>query len=72
MGVHPTAWRTEVASALLAEALRRLDDRGASVSLETSDPRNVTLYSRHSFEVTATTQVPEGPVVCSITRGIVI
>lgn len=70
VGVHPDAWGNGVASGLLREALRRLDELEQPVSLETSDPRNVTLYTRHGFEVTATTQVPDGPVVYSMTRQI--
>lgn len=68
VGVHPDAWGNGVASALLREALRRLDELEQLVSLKTSDPRNVRLYSRHGFEVAATTHVPDGPVVYSMTR----
>lgn len=69
VGVHPNSWGRGTASALLAEGLHRLDERGAAVALETSDPRNVTLYSRHGFDVSATTRIPGGPVVHSMARG---
>lgn len=69
IGVHPDNWGQGVASAIIAEGLRRLDDSRAATSLETSDARNVALYSRHGFTVTATTEIPNGPVVHSMLRG---
>lgn len=57
-------------SAVLADALALVAKRaaGAAVSLETSDPRNVRLYERHGFAVTAHTAVPDGPDVFSMLR----
>lgn len=69
IGVHPDSRGNGVASAILTEGLRRLDSSRAATSLETSDARNVTLYSRHGFTVTATTDIPNGPVVHSMLRG---
>ncbi|WP_308128490.1 GNAT family N-acetyltransferase [Rhodococcoides kroppenstedtii] len=36
------------------------------VALETSDPRNVRLYERCGFGLTATTHIPDGPTVVSM------
>ena len=69
LGVHPSARGQGLGSALLAEGLRRVDAAGGSCTLETSDPRNVELYSRHGFSVTATTQIPDGPIVHSMLRA---
>ncbi len=69
IGVRPANWGRGVASALLREGLRRLDAVDAAVSLETSDPRNVELYMRHGFSMTATTQIPDGPTVHSLLRA---
>lgn len=69
LGVHPSARGKGIGSALLVEGLRRVDATGGSCALETSDPRNVELYSRHGFTVTATTQIPDGPVVHSMLRA---
>lgn len=64
LGVHPGSWGRGCGSALLAGALQEVDRAEArTVSLETSDPRNVALYERHGFDLTATTHIPDGPVV---------
>ncbi|GAA1313855.1 MAG: GNAT family N-acetyltransferase [Brachybacterium sp.] len=68
IGVDPDSQGKGVASAILAEALRRLDSYRAATALETSAARNVALYSRHGFTVTATTEIPHGPVVHSMLR----
>lgn len=69
LGVHPSSWGHGIGGALLAHALREVGQAGpVPVALETSDPRNVTLYSRHGFAVTATTRIPAGPVVYSMVR----
>lgn len=68
IGVQPDSWGRGVATAILGEGLHRIDGTGGAVSLETSDPRNVAWYSRHGFRVTATTHIPDGPVVHSMLR----
>ena len=70
LGVHPGSWGRGCGSALLAGALQEADRAEArTVSLETSDPRNVALYERHGFDLTATTHIPDGPVVHSMVRN---
>ncbi|WP_198684036.1 GNAT family N-acetyltransferase [Brachybacterium sp. YJGR34] len=69
LGVRPNSRGGGVGSALLTEGLRRLDSSRATVSLETSRERNLALYGRHGFTVTATTQIPGGPVVHSMLRA---
>jgi len=68
VGVHPDSWGRGIASAILAEGLRRLDARRATTSVETSDARNVALYARHGFAPTATTRIPDGPSVHAMLR----
>lgn len=68
IGVVPSRWGQGVATSLLSDGLRRLDAEGATTVLETSDPRNVTLYARHGFTVEATTSIPSGPVVHTMRR----
>lgn len=68
IGVDPGKWGQGVASAILSGGLRRLDASAATTVLETSDPRNVALYSRHGFTVETTTYIPAGPVVHTMRR----
>lgn len=70
IGVRPDSWGGGVASAILVEGLRRLDLLGNSASLETSDLRNVALYSRNGFIASATTEIPNGPIVYSMHRPV--
>jgi GNAT superfamily N-acetyltransferase len=56
-------------SALLRESLRTVDSDGLPAYLESTNPRNVTLYERHGF--VATGQVPlaeAGPVLTTMWR----
>ncbi|MFW6775323.1 GNAT family N-acetyltransferase [Nocardioides sp. CPCC 205120] len=70
LGVDPAHRGRGTATALLAAGLAVVDadPAGAVVALETSDERNVRLYERVGFAVTARTVVPEGPLVVSMTR----
>lgn len=69
IGVHPDSWGNGVASAIITEGLRRIDSFREATSLETSDARNVSLYSRHGFTMTTTTEIANGPVVHSMLRN---
>jgi ribosomal protein S18 acetylase RimI-like enzyme len=53
LGVCPQAQGMGVGSRLLLSATRRLDAAGLGAFLETQTRRNVALYRRHGFEVTA-------------------
>jgi ribosomal protein S18 acetylase RimI-like enzyme len=53
LGVRPAAQGMGVGSRLLRAATRRLDAQGVAAYLETQTRRNVALYRRHGFEVTA-------------------
>jgi ribosomal protein S18 acetylase RimI-like enzyme len=53
LGVRPEAQGMGVGSRLLRVATRRLDEAGLPAYLETQTRRNVALYRRHGFEVTA-------------------
>lgn len=69
LGVHPDDQGKGLGAALVAAGLAAIDgsDTG-NVALETSDERNVRLYERAGFAVTATTAIAEGPVVYSMFR----
>jgi ribosomal protein S18 acetylase RimI-like enzyme len=55
-------------SALLREALARCDRDGLLAYLESSNPRNITLYERHGFEVMGTIQVGSSPPLTPMSR----
>lgn len=69
VGVRPDQQGRGLGSAVMGAALALLDERaGAGVHLETSDPRNVSLYERHGFVTSAVTEIPDGPTVWSMDR----
>ena len=53
LGVRPEAQGRGMGSRLLRSANRRLDAEGMPAHLETQTERNIALYRRHGFEVTA-------------------
>ncbi len=71
LGVHPDSQGKGLGSSLVRAGLAVVDSKtlaGARVALETSDDRNVMLYERAGFVVTATTPVDTGLVVHSMLR----
>ncbi len=64
LGVRPEHQGRGIASALIHFALSEVRARGGrAVALDTSDPRNVRLYERHGFQVTAHSDSDDGPPV---------
>ncbi|MDO3403080.1 GNAT family N-acetyltransferase [Mycolicibacterium neoaurum] len=70
LGVHPDSQGRGLGGALVEAGLAAVStvDAAAGTALETSDERNVRLYERSGFTVTATTSIPDGPVVYSMFR----
>jgi ribosomal protein S18 acetylase RimI-like enzyme len=58
LGVAGAAQGRGVGSAILKQTLAPLDKAGLSAFLETTTQRNVALYQRHGFEVTAELVLP--------------
>lgn len=70
LGVHPDHRGAGLGTALAEAGLAAAAERGATaVALETSDERNVRLYERLGFAVTARTELADGPVVWSMTHA---
>lgn len=64
LGVHPEHQGCGIASALIQFALSEVRARGGrAIALDTSDPRNLRLYKRHGFGVTAHADSGDGPPV---------
>jgi ribosomal protein S18 acetylase RimI-like enzyme len=68
IAVDPARQNQGHGSALLREALARCDRDGLLAYLESSNPRNITLYQRHGFEVMGTIQVGSSPVLTPMSR----
>ncbi|MGE2737174.1 GNAT family N-acetyltransferase [Mycolicibacterium vaccae] len=66
LGVHPDAQGAGLGRAMIHAGLAAVGAK--AVALETSDPRNVALYERAGFTVTAVTEIEDGPVVFSMLR----
>lgn len=60
LGVDPRQQGRGLGSALLRAGLRAVDRAGLPAYLETSEPRNVRLYERHGFVVTAVVDLEGG------------
>jgi ribosomal protein S18 acetylase RimI-like enzyme len=68
LGVEQAAQGQGLGSALLAHMLARVDADGMPAYLESSKERNLALYGRHGFEVTAEVVIPSGPRIWPMWR----
>ena len=68
IGVEPNARGKGLGEALMRHAVARCDEDGALAYLESSNPRNISLYERHGFEVMGEIQVGLGPLVTPMLR----
>lgn len=68
IGVDPVYQGAGVGSALMTEALKTVDRDGLIAYLESSNPRNITLYQRHGFEVIGEIQSGSSPVLRPMLR----
>jgi ribosomal protein S18 acetylase RimI-like enzyme len=68
IGVDPACQGRGYGSALLRYALDRCDRDGVPAYLESSNPRNISLYLRHGFEIMGTIQVGTSPALVPMLR----
>ena len=68
VGVDPAAQGSGVGSALLAASLALVDADGMPSYLESTNPRNVPLYERFGFRVTAEIQAGSSPPMHAMWR----
>jgi len=54
---------------LMQHALEVVDEQHMPAYLESSNPRNITLYERHGFVVTGTIEIPDGPSLTPMWRA---
>jgi len=68
IGVDPAHQGAGVGSALMTEALKTVDRDGLIAYLESSNPRNISLYQRYGFEVIGEIQSGSSPVLRPMLR----
>lgn len=68
IGVDPARQGNGYGSALMEYALIRCDRENELAYLESSNPRNISLYKRHGFELLGTIQVGSSPPVFPMLR----
>jgi GNAT superfamily N-acetyltransferase len=68
IGVDPAYQGAGVGSALMTEALKAVDQDGLIAYLESSNPKNVSLYERHGFNVIGEIRSGNSPVVRPMLR----
>jgi GNAT superfamily N-acetyltransferase len=69
IGVEPTAQGRGLGAELMRYAVARCDDEGVLAYLESSNPRNISLYLRFGFEVMGEIRVGAAPVLTPMVRG---
>ncbi|MDQ3665151.1 MAG: GNAT family N-acetyltransferase [Acidobacteriota bacterium] len=68
IGVDPSQQGNGIGSALMKHALIPCDRDGTIAYLESSNPKNISLYKRHGFEVIGKIQVGSSPTMCPMLR----
>ena len=68
IGVEPNAQAKGIGGALMRHAVGRCDEQGALAYLESTNPRNISLYERYGFEIMGEIQVGSCPVVTPMLR----
>ena len=68
IGVDPLHQGKGCGTALLKFALERVDRDHLPAYLESTNPRNISLYQRHGFEILGTIQVGGSPPVVPMLR----
>ena len=68
IGVDPTWQGRGLGAALLQHTLARCDREGIPAYLESSNPRNISLYERHGFAVVGTIQAASSPPLYPMLR----
>jgi ribosomal protein S18 acetylase RimI-like enzyme len=68
IGVDPARQGRGIGAALMRHALARCDAEGMPAYLESSNPRNITLYRRHGFEPLGAIQRGGSPTLVPMLR----
>ncbi|GAB5414982.1 MAG: GNAT family N-acetyltransferase [Congregibacter sp.] len=68
IGADPAMMGQGLGAALLKTGLQRCDAAGQTAYLESSNPRNISLYERHGFEIIGRIQHGESPTMTPMLR----
>ena len=68
IAADPAATGKGLGAALMKHALAKVDETGMPAYLESSNPRNISLYERHGFEVMGEIQLGSSPVMTPMYR----
>jgi ribosomal protein S18 acetylase RimI-like enzyme len=68
-GVDPALQGQGVGSVLMTQCLAIVDEDHLPAYLESPNPRNISFYERHGFEVVAQTQAHNAPVITMMLRA---
>ena len=68
LGVDPRSQSLGLGSLILKDSLSKIDDRHQPAYLESSNPRNMSLYERHGFKTVNKFQFGEGPLIHTMFR----
>lgn len=68
IAVDPFATGQGMGAALMKHALNRIDEARMPAYLESSNPRNISLYERHGFSMTGEITTPSSPIMTPMFR----
>ena len=68
LGVDPRSHSLGLGSLILKNSLSKIDDLHQSAYLESSNPRNMSLYERHGFDTVNKFQFGDGPPIHTMFR----
>jgi GNAT superfamily N-acetyltransferase len=68
VGVEPLAQGRGLGAALMKATLQRVDAAGGVAYLESSNPRNISLYERFGFQIIGRIQHGKGPLMTPMVR----
>jgi ribosomal protein S18 acetylase RimI-like enzyme len=68
IGVDPARQGQQLGDKLMVHALARCDADRLSAYLESSNPRNLSFYQRHGFEILGKIQVGSSPTIMPMLR----
>lgn len=68
LAVDPAFQRRGLGSTMMKHVNRILDEKGCQGFLETSNPKNISLYQRHGYEIMGEIKVGDCPIVTPMIR----